>query len=121
LRECIHQINNARAKLKDVATNATELRSQFEFDLAIAVIEHKRPEFSDGETYMEYDKNVLVQRELNSQENRRTSKRSWQEMGRQIQGHLKPHTLQKSKFTAVEVRGADPGSWSRVDTKNQVE
>jgi hypothetical protein len=43
LRDCIHQIHNSRAKLKAVITNATELRSKFEVDLAIAVVEHKRP------------------------------------------------------------------------------
>jgi hypothetical protein len=66
LREYIHHINNARAKLKDVVTNATELRSQFEVDLAIVVVEHKRPDFHGGETNMECDKNVLVQKELKS-------------------------------------------------------
>jgi hypothetical protein len=53
VRECIHQINNARSKLKDVVNNATKLRTQFEVDLAIAVVEHKRPEFLTGETFME--------------------------------------------------------------------
>jgi hypothetical protein len=43
LQECIRQINNARAKLKGVVMNATELLSQFEVDLAIAVTEHKMP------------------------------------------------------------------------------
>jgi hypothetical protein len=121
LRECIHQINNARAKLKDVVTNATELRSQFEVDLAIAVVEHKRPELRDGETYMECNKDVLVQKGINSRKNRRTVKRSWQKLGHQMRGHLKPHTIQKSKLTAVEVPGSDTGTWSRVDTKEQVE
>jgi hypothetical protein len=37
------------------------------------------------------------------------------------EGHLKPHTLQRSKLTAVEVSGEDDGSWSRIDTKEQVE
>jgi hypothetical protein len=70
---------------------------------------------------MECDKDVLVQKELKPRENRRTAKRSWQKLGRQIRGHLKPHTLQKSKLTAVEFSGADDGSWSRIDTKEQVE
>jgi hypothetical protein len=121
IRECIHQINNARSKLKDVVNNATELRTQFEVDLAMAVVEHKRPEFRSGEIFMECDKDVLVQKELKSRENRRTAKRSWQKLGHQIQGHLKPHTLQKSKLTAVEVSGAADGSWSRIDTKEHVE
>jgi hypothetical protein len=38
---CIHQINNTRAKLKDVITQATQLRSEFEVDLATAAIKHK--------------------------------------------------------------------------------
>jgi hypothetical protein len=76
--------------------------------------------FRDGETYMECKKYVLVQKEIKSRENRRTTKRSWQKVGRQIWGHPKPHTLQESKPTTVEVRGADPGTWSRVDMKKQV-
>jgi hypothetical protein len=121
VRECIRQINNARSKLKDVVNNATELRTQFEVNLAMAVVEHKRPEFRSGETFTECDKDVLVQRELKSRENRSNAKRSWQKLGRQIRGHLKPHTLQKSKLTAVEVSGVADGSWSRIDTKEQVE
>jgi hypothetical protein len=86
----------------------------------MAVVEHKRPEFRSGETFMECDKDVLFQKELKSRENRRTAKRSWQKLGRQIRGNLKPHTLQKSKLTAVEVSGAADGSWSRIDTKELV-
>jgi hypothetical protein len=116
VRECIHQINNARSKLKDVVNNAVDLRTQFEVDLAMAVVEHKMPEFRSGETFMECDKDILVQKELKSRENRRIAKRSWKNLGRQIRGHLKLHTLQKSKLTAVEVSGSDDGSCSRIDT-----
>jgi hypothetical protein len=84
VRECIHHINNVRSKLKDVVNNAVELRTQFEVDLAMAVVEHKRPEFRSGETFMECVKDVLVQKELKSRENRRTAKLSWQKLGRQI-------------------------------------
>jgi hypothetical protein len=66
IRGCIHQINNARSKFKDVVINATELRTQFEVDLAMAVVEHKRPEFRSGETFMECDTDALVQKELKS-------------------------------------------------------
>jgi hypothetical protein len=70
---------------------------------------------------MECDKNVFVQKEINSRENRKTIKCLSQKLEHQIRGHLKPHTLQKSKLTAVEFPGADPGTWSRVYTKEQVE
>jgi hypothetical protein len=70
---------------------------------------------------MKCDKEVIVSKELKSRENRRTSTRSWQNLGRQIRCHLKPHTIQNSKLTAVEVSGPADGSWSRIDTKEQVE
>jgi hypothetical protein len=37
-----------------------ELRTQFEVDLAMAVVEHKRPELRSGETFIECDKDVIV-------------------------------------------------------------
>jgi hypothetical protein len=66
VRECIHQINNARSKLKDVVNTAIELRTQFEVDLAMAAVEHKMPEFRSGEIIMECDKDALVQNEIKS-------------------------------------------------------
>jgi hypothetical protein len=57
-----------------------DLLTQFEVDLAMAVVEHKRTEFRPGETFMECDKDVLVQKELKSRENIRTAKRSWQKL-----------------------------------------
>jgi hypothetical protein len=66
VRECIHQINSARSKLKDVVNTEIELRTQFEVDLAMAVVEHKRPEFRSGEIFMECDKDFISQKELNS-------------------------------------------------------
>jgi hypothetical protein len=60
LWECIRQINNARSKLKGLFMNARELRTHFELELAIAVVEHKMPEFHSGETFMECDKDALV-------------------------------------------------------------
>jgi hypothetical protein len=57
-RECTHQINNARSKLKNVVNTAVELRTQFEVDLAMAVVEHKMPQLRSGEIFMECDKDV---------------------------------------------------------------
>jgi hypothetical protein len=66
-----------------------DLFTQFEVYLAMAVMEHKMPEIRSGGTFMECDKDVLVRKELKSRENRRTAKQSWQNLGRQIRGHLK--------------------------------
>jgi hypothetical protein len=79
------------------------------------------PEFRSGETFMECDKDALVQKEIKSREIRRTSTSSWQKLEHQIRGHPKRHTLHNSKLTAVEIPGADTRSWSRIDTEEQVE
>jgi hypothetical protein len=107
---CIHQINNARSKLKDVIKQATQLRSEFEVDLATSVIEHKYEWFRNGEECDVWDKYQLIEKELKSWESRRTTKKSWRKLGRQIGGHIKPNSLNRSKLTSGEVPGITPGS-----------
>jgi hypothetical protein len=45
IKACIHQINNAISKFKDVIKQETQLRSEFEVDLETAVIEQKHAQF----------------------------------------------------------------------------
>jgi hypothetical protein len=45
-----------------------ELRTQFEVNLSMAVVEHKRSEFRSGETFMECDKAFSFRRN-SSQDN----------------------------------------------------
>jgi hypothetical protein len=75
INDCIHQIKNARAKLKDVIPQATQLRSEFELDLATAVIEHKHERFRTGEEYDAVKKYQFVEKELKSRENRHKTKK----------------------------------------------
>jgi hypothetical protein len=93
LEERIKQINQARQKLKDVVANDKEHRTQFEVELATAIVEHKQPYLCDGNEYDPVDKENLVAKVLKTRENRKTSKRSWKKLGRQIRGIIKPETL----------------------------
>jgi hypothetical protein len=117
IHDCIDQINNARAKLKDVITQVTQLRSKFEVDLATAVIEHKHERFQISEEYDAVEKYQFVEKERKSRDNRGTTKKSCCKLGRQIRGHIKPNTLNRSKLMSVEVPGDTPGSWHRLDSK----
>jgi hypothetical protein len=121
INDCIHQINNARAKLKDIITQATQLWSEFKVDLATAVIEHKHEHYCTGEEYDAAEKCQFVEKEVKSRENRRTTKKSWRKLERQIRGHIKPNTLNHSELTSVGVQGGTPGSWHRLDRKEAVE
>jgi hypothetical protein len=90
VEECIKQINQARQKLKDVVANAKEHRTQFEVELATAIVEHKHPYLCDGNEYDSLEKENLVAKVLKTRENRKTAKLSWKKLGRQIRGIIKP-------------------------------
>jgi hypothetical protein len=67
------------------------------------------------------EKEILVERELKTRENRQTAQRSWRKMGRQIRGHLKPNTLKRSKLMHVEVPKVDGTAWTKIENKEDVE
>jgi transposase-like protein len=56
IKAWIYQINNAISKLNDVIKQVTQLRSEFEVDLATAVIENKHTRFRQGEDYDTFGK-----------------------------------------------------------------
>jgi hypothetical protein len=109
LKECIKQTNQARQKLKDVVANAKEHRTQFEVELATAIVEHNNPHLREGTEHDPVDKENLVAKVLKTRESRKTAKRSWKKSGRQIRGILKPEALKRSRLTKIEVPDGDEG------------
>jgi hypothetical protein len=119
VEECIKKINQARQKLKDVVANAKEHRTQFEVELATVIVEHKHPYLCDGNEYDPVDKENLVAKALKTRENRKTAKRSWKKLGRQIRGIIKPETLKLSRLMKIEVPDGD--AWKKVEDKETME
>jgi hypothetical protein len=119
LEDCIKQINQSRQKLKDVVANAKEHRTQFEVELATAIVEHKHPYLCDGNEYDPVDKDNLVAKVLKPRENQKTAKRSWKKLGRQIRGTIKPETLKWSRLTKIELPDGD--EWKKVEDKELME
>jgi hypothetical protein len=119
VEECIKQINQERQTLKDVVENAKEHRTQFEVELATAIVEHNHPYLCDGNGYDPVDKEKLVAKVLKTRENRKTAKRSWKKLGRQIRGIIKPETLKRSRLTKIEVPDGD--EWKKVEAKEIME
>jgi hypothetical protein len=84
IQECITQLNFSRQKLKDVVANAREYRGQYEVEIAVAIVEKRNSRFKKVEIFDRVEKEILVEREVKTRENRRTAQRSWRKMGRQI-------------------------------------
>jgi hypothetical protein len=121
IQECIKQLNFSRQKLKDVVANAKEYSGQYEVEIAEAIVEKRNPRFKDGEIFDRVEKEILVEREVKTRENRRTAQQSWRKMGRQILGYLKPNTLNRIKLVHVEVPNEDGTAWTKIENKAEVE
>jgi hypothetical protein len=62
----------------------------------------------------------LVEKEVKVRENRKTAQRSWRKMCRQIRGHIKPKTLQRSKLIYAEVPSKNETIWKKIENKDEV-
>jgi hypothetical protein len=84
IQECIKQFNFSRQKLKYVVANAREYSGQYEVGIAEAIVEKRNPRFKEGGIFDPVEKEIYVEREVKTCENRRMAQRSWRRMGRQI-------------------------------------
>jgi hypothetical protein len=67
------------------------------------------------------EKDILVEREVKTRENRRAAQRSWRKMGRQIWGYFKPNAIKRSKLMHIEVPNEDGTAWTKIENKAEVE
>jgi hypothetical protein len=89
--------------------------SKWNWQLATAIVEHKHPHLCDGNEYDPVDKENLVAKVLKTRENRKTAKRSWKKLGRQIRGIIQPETMKRIRLTNIEVPYGD--EWKKVEDK----
>jgi hypothetical protein len=120
VQECIRQLNFSRQKLKDVVANVKEHRGQYEVQLTHAILEKRNPGYKEGEILDPVEKEILVEKEVKVRDNRKTAQRSWRNMGIQITGHIKPNTLQRSKFVHLEVPINNELTWTKIEEKDEV-
>jgi hypothetical protein len=84
-------------------------------------VEKRNHRFKDREIFDPEGKEILVEKEVNTRENHRAAQQSWQRIGRQIRGYLKPTTLKWSRIMHVEVPYDDGMTWKKVEDKEEVE
>jgi hypothetical protein len=106
LSDCHRQAKNARAKLKDIVTDAKENGTSYELEVAIARVHKRHPELCDDPS-LEVEREDRIANELKTRENRRTAARSYRKLGRQIRGHVKPNSIKKLFLTSLELPGED--------------
>jgi hypothetical protein len=73
MQECIKLLNFSRQKLKDVVNNAKEHRGQYQVEISEDIVEKINPIFKDGEIFDPVEKEILVEKEVKTRENRPTT------------------------------------------------
>jgi ribosomal protein L22 len=93
IRECIHQANNARRKFKDVLNKAKTNGSFYELEVATARVEKRFPHLTEDDESRAIEREDIIQHELKSRENKRTSQKTFWKLGR------KTTRASKAKFS----------------------
>jgi hypothetical protein len=117
IRECIHQTNNARRKLKDVLNEAKTNYSFYELEVAIARVEKRFPHLTEDDESCAIEREDRIQHEMKSRENKWTSQKIFRKLGRQIRGQVKPNSASLSKVTIPET----DGTWTQIIGKDDLE
>jgi hypothetical protein len=89
--------------------------------VAQAIVEKKNPRYKEGEIFDPVEKEILVEKEIKARKNRKTAQRSWIKLGRQVRGHIKPNTLNRSKLMHIEVPSNNEKTWMNIEDKDKVE
>jgi hypothetical protein len=89
--------------------------TQYEAQLATAIVEQKYPHLCEGNDHDPLEKENLATKVLKTSENRKTAKRSWKKLGRHIRGVLKPETLERIILVKIGVPNGD--GWRSVEDK----
>jgi hypothetical protein len=62
-----------------------------------------------------------MEKEVKVRDNRNTAQRSCSKMGRQIRGHIKPSTFQRSNLMHDEVPSNNKTTLTKIEDKDEVE
>jgi hypothetical protein len=74
---CIHQLNNARRKLKDVLKDAPNNGSFYEVEVATARIEKKCPRLTEDNVVCAIEREEKIELEVKTREHRRNTQESF--------------------------------------------
>jgi hypothetical protein len=117
---CTQEAVNARSKFKDAMKSVKENVTQYETEVATAWVELKYPHLVEENVRMTLEREAKIQKELKRCENKRVSKGSFKNLGRQIRGYINPSSLKKTSMTRLEIPYQD-GVWKEIQGKGPME
>jgi hypothetical protein len=120
VKACAAELRNAKARFKDVLADAISNSDLYEVEAAAAKVERRYPHRTEDNVLQAQKREERIDKEVKQRETRRSTQKSFQKLGYQIRGHVKPNSKNKSYFNRLDVQMED-GLWHQIVGKNQVE
>jgi hypothetical protein len=122
INACIHQLTNSRSQLKDILKDSKISGSFYEVEVAKARVERKVTHLTEDNPVYAIEREDEIEMEIKDRENRWNTQSSFQKLGRQIRGHVKPNSTKKSSPNRVTVPDTGPeGLWKNIIGKDDLE
>jgi hypothetical protein len=120
VKECASELRNAKAKFIDVLDEATSNGDLYEVEVATARVERRYPHLVKDNVMQAQEREERIEKEDKQRETRRATQKSFQKLGYQIRGHMKPNSTKNSSLNRLDVQTED-GLCRQIVGKTQVE
>jgi hypothetical protein len=120
VKECASEFRNVEAKFKDIIYEATSNGDLYEVKVATARVERRYPHLIEENVMQAQEREERIEKEVKQRETRCATQNSFQKLGYQIRGHVKPNSMKESSLNRLDVQTED-GIWRQIVGKTQVE
>jgi hypothetical protein len=120
VKECASELRNAKTKFKDVLDEATSNGDICEVEVATARVERRYHHLVKENVMQAREREERIEKEVKQRETRCATQKSFQKLGYQIRGHVKPNSTKKLSLNRLDVQTED-GLWRKNVGKTQVE
>jgi hypothetical protein len=111
---------NACARFKDILRDAKSNGTLYKLEVAAARVDWKHPHITAYNEELSQERDDLIQKEVKARENRRSAQQTFNILGRQIRGSVKPNSAKNSGLTRVEVELRNH-VWKQLTGKEEIE
>jgi hypothetical protein len=120
VKDCVSELRNAKAIFKDVLAEAISNSDLYEVEFSTARVERRYPDFTEENVMQAQECEERIEKEFKQRETRRSTQKSFRNLGYQIRGHVKLNSTKKLSLNRLDVQTED-GLWRQIVGTVQVE
>jgi hypothetical protein len=119
VKACASELRNAKARFEDALADAISNSDLYEVEVATTRVNRRYPHLTEDSVLQAQECEERSNKEVKQRETRRSTKKSFLNLGYQIRGHAKPKTTKKSRLNILDIQMED-FMWHQIVGKDQV-